>query len=46
MKDYARAIKAYSKALKINSYNATAWFTMGCAQMRLNLTDAAITSFG
>lgn len=43
--ELAKAIDAFALALDINPLHADVWFTMGCAQMRLERFEDAATTF-
>ena len=34
--EFARSIRAFQKAVAINSFHANSWFMMGCAHLKLN----------
>jgi tetratricopeptide (TPR) repeat protein len=44
--EYRKAVECYEKALAINKLYADAWFTMGCAYMRLEEWKGAVFAFG
>ena len=43
---YVEAIECFNKGLAINRLYSDAWFTCGCAHMRLEQFDKAIYAFG
>jgi Flp pilus assembly protein TadD len=34
--DYAKAAECFTFATKVNYYNPSTWFTLGCCYIRLN----------
>ncbi|KAF2502843.1 TPR-like protein [Lophium mytilinum] len=45
LKDYDRAITAYSASLKMNALNQSSWFALGCAHLELSQFKNAVESF-
>jgi tetratricopeptide (TPR) repeat protein len=44
--EFEKAIKAFKKALDVNSYHSSTWFTKGCAHLRIKDYQEAAMSFG
>jgi len=45
LKDYERAISAYSASLKINALSHSSWFALGCAHLELSQFKPAVEAF-
>lgn len=45
LKDYAKAVDAYSNSLKVNQLNQATWFALGCAHLNLEQFDDAVSAF-
>ncbi|KAF2817382.1 TPR-like protein [Mytilinidion resinicola] len=45
LKDYERAITAYSASLKMNALNQSSWFALGCAHLELSQFKNAVEAF-
>eukprot|EP00971_Amphidinium_carterae_P163640 3244549-Amphidinium_carterae.1 len=43
--DVAKAVESFKAALSINPLHADIWFTMGCAEMKLERWDDAVSTW-